>query len=278
MSHIFVPSGRLPTKKRDFHSVIADIRHAVFSVVRFRPSSQQQGLFDIFTLGSGFFVSSEVFITCWHVIDQPANAHQPGDKYQLVANLPGNVPIALPVAGDIGTDVHLFPDKDLAIIICKARKDQPYMSISYAEVAVGSEIGVAGYPLAQLSTDAKGNPNINKLVYRVAKGVTTAVFNDTIDSNDGHPLIDVPIVEVNFLFVPGNSGGPVFDAETGRAIAYVKGFRSPRIQEKVEQAFPQTQLPAGMANNYISCVHAVYSIGLTLDRIRTELEQFGVKL
>jgi hypothetical protein len=195
-----------------------------------------------------------------------------------VANLPGNVPVALPIVGDIGTDIHLFPDKDLAVLICKARKDQPFVPISYADIAVGSEIGVAGYPLAVLRTDAQGNPNVAALVYRVAKGVATAVFNDSIDTSDGHPLVNVPIVEVNFLFVPGNSGGPIFDAETGRAVAYVKGFRAPKIQEKAEQCFPQTQVPQGLSNNYMSCVHAVYSIGLTLDRVRGELEQFGVKL
>jgi S1-C subfamily serine protease len=278
MPHIFVPSGRLSTKRRDFPSVVADIRHAVFSVVRFRPSQQNPGLFDIFALGSGFFVSSEVFITCWHVIDQPANLHQAGDTYRLVANLPGGVPIALPIVGDVGTDIHLFPDKDLAVLICKARKDQPFVPISYADIPVGSEIGVAGYPLARLTTDPQGNPNVSALVYRVAKGVATAVFRDSMDTGDGHPLVDVPIVEVNFLFVPGNSGGPIFDAETGRAIAYVKGFRAPKIQEKVEQCFPQTQVPAGLSNTYMSCVNAVYSIGLTLDRVRGELEQFGVKL
>jgi hypothetical protein len=277
MPHIFVPSGRLPTKRRDFTSVVADIRHAVFSVVRFRPSQQQQGLFDIGALGSGFFVSSEVFVTCWHVIDQPANSHQPGDRYQLVANLPGGVPIALPIVGDLGEDIHLFPDKDLAVLICKARKDQPFMPVSYADIEVGSEIGVAGYPMARLTTD-NGNPNVSALVYRVAKGVSTAVFNETIDCADGHPLVNAPIVEVNFLFVPGNSGGPIFDAQTGRAIAYVKGFRSPKIRETVEQCFPQTQIPPGLSNTYMSCVNAVYSIGLTLDRVRDELEQFGVKL
>jgi hypothetical protein len=278
MPHVFVPAGRLSTKKRDFKSVVSDIRHAVFSVVRFRPSQQQQGLFDITALGSGFFVSSEVFITCWHVIDQPSNLHQPGDKYQLVANLPGSTPIALPIVGDVGTDVHLFPDKDLAILICRARKDQAFLSLSYADVAVGSEIGVAGYPLARLTTDSHGNPNVSALVYRVAKGVATAVFNDSLDTGDGHPLVDVPVVEVNFLFVAGNSGGPIFDAETGRAVAYVKGFRTHKIQERPEQCFPQTQVPDGLSKTYMSCVHAVYSIGLTLDRVRGELEQFGVKL
>jgi hypothetical protein len=275
MAHVFVPSGRLSTKKRDFKSVVADLRHAVFAVVRFRPS-QQAGLFDITVLGSGFFVSSEVFVTCWHVIDGPQLPHKAGDKYQLVSNL-GAAPVALPI-GDFDKDVHLFPGKDLAILICKAKKDQAYLSISYADIPVGSEIGVAGYPLAMLATDPNGNPDVKALVYRVAKGVATAVFRYDMDHGDGHPLKDVQVVEVNFLFVPGNSGGPIFEAETGRVIAYVKGFRTHKIQEKAEQCSPATQVPAGLSNIYLDSVHAVYSVGLTLDRVRGELEQFGVML
>jgi hypothetical protein len=276
MTHIFVPTGRLSTKKRDFKNVVSDLRHAVLSVVRFRPS-QQAGLFDINVLGSGFFVSSEVFVTCWHVIDSPELPHVNGDQYQLVGNL-GAVPISLPIGNVMGTDIHLFPDKDLAIIICKAKKDQAYLSVSYADIPVGMEIGVSGYPLARLGTDANGNPDVKALVYRVAKGVATAVFRYDVDHGDGHPLLDTQVVEVNFLFVPGNSGGPIFEADTGRAIAYVKGMRTHKIKETAEQCFPTTQVPNGLSRTYLDAVHAVYSIGLTLDRVRPELEQFGVKL
>jgi hypothetical protein len=276
MPPIFIPTGRLNTKKRDFNIVVADLRHAVLAVVRFRPS-QQAGLFDITVLGSGFFVSSEVFITCWHVIDSPEMPHQDGDKYQLVGNL-GTVPISLPIGNVMGQDIHLFPDKDLAIIVCKAKRDQAYLSVSYADIPVGMEIGVAGYPLARLGTDHNGNPDVKALVYRVAKGVATAVFRYDVDHGDGHPLLDRQVVEVNFLFVPGNSGGPIFEAGTGRAIAYVKGMRTHKIKETAEQCFPTTQVPDGLSRTYLDAVHAVYSIGLTLDHVRPELEQFGVKL
>lgn len=84
-------------------------------------------------------------------------------------------------------------------------------------------------------------------------------------------------MEVNFLFVPGNSGGPIFDAETGRALAYVKGFRYPKIIEG-EETCNLIAVPAGMQPKYLSAIYAVYSVGLTLDRVRRHLEQFGVKL
>jgi hypothetical protein len=217
-----------------------------------------------------------VFITCWHVIDGPELPHQAGDKYQLVSNL-GVTAVALPL-GEVGKDIHLFPDKDLAILICKAKKDQAYLSVGYADIPVGSDIGVAGYPLAMLATDVNGNPDVRALVYRVARGVATAVFRYDVDHGDGHPLKDTQVVEVNFLFVPGNSGGPIFEAETGRAIAYVKGFRPHKIQEKAEQSHPNTKIPSGLSNVYLDSLYAIYSVGLTLDRVRNELEQFGVTL
>ncbi len=275
----FLPQGKLSAKRREFKSVVADIRHAVFSVVRFRPDGS--GKFQTTALGSGFFVGPKIFITCWHVIDDPRNAHQNGDKYALVNNLDGTHCIVYDITGGVGTDIHLYPDLDFAIIVCHAASpQQAYIPIGYAHAPVGDEIGVAGYPLAMFSVDNSGNADVKGLVYRVAKGVATAVYPINLDCGDGYPLKDVPVIEVNFFFVPGNSGGPIFDAETGRAFAYVKGMQTPKINEFLDTAAPVTQqsLPAGMSNQYIAGIRAVYSIGLMLDRVQSELEKFGVQL
>lgn len=275
MSKVFVPAGKLSGKRREFKAIVSDIRHAVFSVMRQRPIGN--GKVISHCLGSGFFVSSSVFITCWHVIDSPVAPHQAGDQYALVNNLDGKNGLVYSITGGLGKDIHLYPDLDFAVILCHVKPDQAYMPVSYAEVAVGTEIGVAGYPLGSLHADANGDLTFEGLVYRVAKGVATAVYRTNWDSGDGHPLVDIPVVEVNFLFVPGNSGGPVFDAETGRAFGYVKGMNTPKIGERVEKCTHITP-PAHIPNEYIASIQAVYSVGLTLDRVRTELEQFGVKL
>jgi hypothetical protein len=112
----------------------------------------------------------------------------------------------------------------------------------------------------------------------VAKSTATAVYRTNWDAGDGHPLTDTLVVEVNFMFVPGNSGGPVFDAETGRAFAYVKGFTNPKINEFVDTAYPATKRPDHVQPEYLTGIRAVYSIGLTLDRVQSILESFGVQL
>lgn len=275
MTKIFVPAGKLSAKKRDFKSVVSDVRHAVFSVVRMRPA--ENGLYFTHCLGSGFFVSSTVFVTCWHVIDSPTDPHKEGDKYALVNNLDGQTGITFNIEGGLGEDIYLFPDLDFAIILCRAKKDQAYMPVGYADVEVGSDIGVAGYPLASIVVDLDGTPDLAGLIYRVAKGAAGAFYRTNWNSGDGHPLVNVPVVEVNFFFVPGNSGGPIFHAETGRVFAYVKGSFTPKISERVETCSVVTP-PDGIQTQYISAIHAVYSMGLTLERVRPQLEQFGVQL
>jgi S1-C subfamily serine protease len=275
MAKVWVAAGKIPTKNRGFRSVVGDIRHAVFSVHRHRPNPS--GGYIVTSLGSGFFVSSQVFVTCWHVVDSPAAPHQPGDLYRLVNNLNGQNGIIHEINGGVGNDIHLYPDHDFAILLSNSKPDQAYLPVSYSEIRVGEEIGVAGYPLAQLSTDASGNITLGGIVYRVAKGIVNAVYKTDLNSGDGHPLTGVTALEVNFLFVPGNSGGPIFEAETGRAVAYVKGFRTHKIQEREEQC-NLIPVPTGLQANYLDGIHAVYSIGLTLDRVRNHLEQFGVTL
>lgn len=96
-------------------------------------------------------------------------------------------------------------------------------------------------------------------------------------NSDDYPVKNSAVVEVNFMFVPGNSGGPIFDGNTGRVIAYVKGFHHYKIKE-VEERCSLIPLPPGLQPNYLDSVYAIYSLGITLGRVRNHLESFGVQL
>ena len=82
----------------------------------------------------------------------------------------------------------------------------------------------------------------------------------------------------NARFVPGNSGGPVFSAETGRVMGFVRGFRTLKIREQVATTTMIPQLPAGISNQYIENLNAIYSVAVKLDFIRSTIEGFGVSL
>lgn len=266
-----VPTGRLKCKNKEFHEIVGDFRHVVFSVIRQRPMNGGHGAK---ALGTGFFVSRGIFITCDHVMNNPNDPHQPGDNYLLVSNLTGTSGKVYPINNpQIGSDISLFPNLDLAVLrVPSTPTDQPFAALEYGEVYEGEGIGVVGYPLSQLNV-VNGNVTFNAVVYRAARGSVTGRYV----TNDG-ALQNVPCIEVNFLFVPGNSGGPVFNAKTGRVLGFVRGYRAVKIRENVATATMIQQLPLGLSNQYIESLTAIYSVAVKLDFIRSTIESFGVTL
>jgi S1-C subfamily serine protease len=271
------PTGRLNTARRKFEEVVRDIRHTVFSVIRIRPAAN--GTFDCAALGSGFFVSHEIFLTCHHVVNPISAPHADGDIYRLVAltGVGGGGVHQIPNV-TVGQTLHLFPDSDLALLRSNCRADQPFVALDYGDVSAGRDIGVAGYPLPQLAADPAGELRYEGLIFRVGRGVVTSTYLTTINTDQGMVLANIPILEVNFLFVPGNSGGPVFDAETGRVAAFVHGYITVKIRERVEQVTMVNPLPAGVGNTYIENLNALYSLSIKMERARPSLEALGVAL
>jgi Trypsin-like peptidase domain len=271
------PQGRLKTSRRDFLKVAHDMRHVVYSVVRQRPVvvNGQNGI-NSAPRGTGFFVSPEIFITCHHVVNGAEDPHQAGDNYALVANMGvGNPPRVIPLNNPtVGQELNFFPQYDLTLLRVPRDATRAYASISFAHVYEGEDVGVAGYPIGKLSSPDQRNLSIDGLIYRVGRGPVSASFVWNISS----VMTQIPIVEVGFLFVSGNSGGPVFLAETGHVIGFVHGFHDTKIREKVVSTGQNTALPQGMANQYVEHLHAIYSVAIKLDAVRSTLQTFGVGL
>lgn len=265
------PVGRLKGKGKAFHEQVFEMRHVVFSVIRERQVPEGKAAR---ALGTGFFIAPRVFITCDHVVNPVNDRHQPGDSYLLVANLTGRSGKLYRIERpELNKDINLFPNLDLAVLrVRSADANQPYCALEYGDVWEGQGIGVVGYPLAELRA-INGNLALNAVLYRAARGCITALYT----TNDG-ALVDVPCIEVNFLFVPGNSGGPVFSVDTGRVLGYVRGYRAVKIRESVATATMISQLPLGLGNQYIENLNAIYSIAIKLDYIRATVEEFGVTL
>jgi len=268
------PRGRISSKRRRFHEIVWDLRHTVFAVLRLRPRGN--GL-DVTALGSGFFAAPALFLTCHHVLNSNANPHQDGDSYHLLGRFAGKLAIHQIKEPSVGQDIFLYPECDLGLIKAADDPARPYAALSYEDLPEGLTLGVAGYPLPQLITTPQGQIETAGLIFRVAQGVVTASYEMNIQSDQGL-LRNMPVIEVNFLFVPGSSGGPVFHGETGRVLGFVHGYSAVRIRERVETATGITDLPPGMSNMYIENVHAVYSLAVKLNRVRQLLEQFGATL
>ena len=270
------PQGKLKTNRRDFFKVAFEMRHVVHSVIRQRPIvvNNQQG-FQSAARGTGFFVSPEIFITCHHVMNADEDPHQAGDQYALVANMGNNAqPNVINVSNpQVGQEITFFPQFDLAILKVPRQANRPHASLSFNRVYEGEEIGVAGYPIAQLFA-VNGQLSADGLIYRVGRGPVCASYVANISA----AMQQIPLVEVNFLFVPGNSGGPIFLAETGQVIGFVHGFHDAKIREKVVSAGANTVIPDGMSNRYVEHLHATYSLAIKLDLVRATLQDFGVGL
>jgi hypothetical protein len=270
-----VPTGRLKTKGKEFFEIVADYRHIVCSIIRQRPMPQTGvGAVGAMPLGTGFFVARDIFITCDHVMNDPANPHQAGDSYLLAANLTGNSGRVYQIQNpQIGQEINLFPNLDLAVLrVPNTAQDQPYAPLEYGDVHEGQGIGVVGYPLPALQV-VNGNLAFNSLIYRAASGSVNARYN----TNDG-ALQNVPYIEVNFLFVMGNSGGPVFSEKSGRVLGFVRGYRATKIRETIATTTMIQQMPLGLSNQYVESLSAVYSVAVKLDFVRATLEGFGVTL
>ena len=268
---MIAPTGRLKAKRRNFHEIVFDMRHVVFSVIRERILPGGKGAR---ALGTGFFVAQDIFITCDHVMNAANDPHQDGDSYILVANLTGKSGKLYTISNPkIGQEITLFPNLDLAVLrVATSADDQPFVALEYGNVYEGEDIGVVGYPIPELRV-VNGNMTLDGVLYRAARGCITGLYT----GNDG-PLLNAPFIEVNFLFVPGNSGGPVFSADTGRVMGFVRAFRTVKIKESVATATLIPQLPLGLGNQYIESLNAIYSVAIKLDYIRTAIEGFGAAL
>lgn len=269
------PQGRLKNNRRDFFKVAFEMRHVVYSVIRQRPVTvnNQQGL-NSAARGTGFFVSPEIFITCNHVVNSAEDPHQSGDHYALVANMGVNVQPRIVIVANptVGREINFFPAVDLAVIRVPREAGRAFASLSFNHAYEGEEIGVAGYPIAQLFAINAQQLSVDGLIYRVGRGPVGASYV----ANVSPAMQNISLVEVNFLFVPGNSGGPIFRAETGEVIGFVHGFHDTKIREKVVTTGPNTVLPAGVSNQYVEHLHAIYSLAIKLDTVRNTLQTFGI--
>jgi serine protease Do len=121
---------------------------------------------------------------------------------------------------------------DLALVEIDAR-DLPVAKLgSSAHLDPGTAIGVAGYPIPDAFQDE-------------GLGTSTSVFSGRISSIRHDALeLDVPVI-------PGESGGPVFDAQTGDVV----GVAESRFEEEKSIGFA---IPIDDARRFMSRVKGTH--------------------
>jgi hypothetical protein len=79
----------------------------------------------------------------------------------------------------------------------------------------------------------------------------TSTFNTQLTTENG-VLQNASVIEVNFLFVPGNSGGTVFDALTGRVGGYVEGTGCHAVapSQLLPPTHEKTAAPSDLAHGF----------------------------
>lgn len=232
--------------------------------------------------GTGFFVSDDGWLlTCFHVVQ----TFVPGKHKILAVYKENETVIDTKDASQIDFEFKGF---DLcAIKFDSLPKGASPISVSLTIPDQGANLGIFGYPGSWIEYDDKNLIKLCPLKPRVGKCVLTR--NEIGDFFNW--IVQKRLLETQFSFVKGNSGGPIFSADSGKLVGIVNGF-SPIYQTVYECAVEHSNSTHHVTGNIYSIpvtlppdcywkpafyVYAViYSYGLACDEIITCLKKVGV--
>ena len=282
--------GPKPTKRpesfHNFSECVKWLKKSVYVVVRGRKTEvQEQEAINWITLGSGFVVAPNRFVTATHVINDPGKGelfqHQDGDKYYLLRHDDENNWHYRIFEPKLDKEIFVYPDIDLAIIYLdnefyqvgdKIFADKnDFIRISKDFLPIGSEVGVLGYPLCKLEFKDRdiNKPLIGNMLLRADQGVVNCRYK-TSETNF--------LYEFTLAFNPGNSGGPIFDVKTGRIVSIVKGYKAIRInqRENIISDEGAKQLTTYKEKAFIETLNATYSFGFATPTFLAIFKQHNI--
>lgn len=260
---------RRPEHFKTYTDCIKWLKKSVYMIARGRRNPVDDTR-DWISLGSGFVVAPYRLITASHVINDPSKndnyLHRDDDLYYLIRNDDeGNWHFRY-LNLQLNKQIYLYPDIDTGIIYLDEEfyksegnifnEINDYIRISQNFHTIGTEVGVLGYPLCNLTftNGDASKPNVGDILLRTDKGVVNCRYQTSSVKF---------LYEFTMAFNPGNSGGPIFDIHTGQAISIVNGFKVIKTNE-IEIAIPDENaknLKIYKEKAYIETINATYSIG-----------------
>ncbi len=218
-----------PDSFLSFKEVVSYAKSCVYHITRIRQAGANN--IEQYPLGTGYLIGKNRMMTCSHCIfntqtpDNPGAHHQDGDVYLFVNRDENGYCHTAYLEPKINENLFTFPNIDGAIFYLpdgfyKHNGDwimNPAQHLSFKAIPldIGSKAGVLGYPLQGLVIMPDGTPTVSQIYLRGDYGVV----------NTRHHT-DVFQYEFTMAFNPGNSGGPIFDIESGLVIGMVHGYRT----------------------------------------------------
>jgi hypothetical protein len=222
-----------PSSFEGFDDIMKYASQATYLFARLRPNGENT---DYKTLGTAFLAGRNRMVTCAHCINtsgtgNPLMEHIDGDSYLFVQKDEFGQGHQSVVTPTLGQDLFLYENMDTAIFYLPddfyqaggdwLRNPNNHISLAANFSAIGSDVGVAGYPMQELRIDANG-VDVSSFTLRADRGVVNTRYVDGAG---------VELYEFTMAFNPGNSGGPIFDIKSGNVIGLVHGFQSFQIAE-----------------------------------------------
>jgi len=255
-----------------FSDTCAHVKPSVYIIARYRQVGEKA---ELTTLGTGFLAGDARLVTCSHVIDNENSPHNDGDAYLLMQVDEYGAWHRAMVSVIRNKTLFTYPNVDAAILYLPddfyvvdgkpiKQRDQ-HLTLTRTVKPIGSDVGVIGYPMQEIKVSDTGIPQHESLHLRADKGVI----------NTGHVTGGVAFTEFTMAFNPGNSGGPIFDAETGEVTAFVHGYNSTAILYAKER-LPVHQHAELGATEVITSVRALYSIGICSNNLQQYAAKHGL--
>ncbi len=210
-------AGALPRRAgaADLPALIAAARPSVLPVGTFSPTDTPRFGFR----GTGFVVGDGTLVaTNFHVLAPGADTSDPGSGPQMMVMV-GRAGEA--AQGRRARVVATDRARDLALLRIEGPPLKPLELAEAGTAREGQDIALMGFPIG-------GTLGFATVTHRgIVASITTAALPASTASNlDPRALLrlregNFELLQLDATAYPGNSGGPVFDAATGRVIGIV---------------------------------------------------------